>query len=291
MVSRTTDPGAAESAPVGPTSPPVSAPALDGVRASRSPAISLRKVGKSFGNGNDIVVALRDINLDIADGELVAIVGPSGCGKSTIIKMVAGLNPPSEGELEVLGEPLRGSPQSLGVAFQQDLLLPWRNILKNVILKHAFRGGDRRRYVERARELLDIVGLREFESKYPRQLSGGMRQRAAICRALVDSPRILLLDEPFGALDAITRDQIALDFQRLWMHEKSTVIFVTHSIDEAVFLADRVVVLSPRPGRIQCIVEIDLERPRTVELRDSDRFSRYRRELRKEFEAMGLYRG
>lgn len=277
------------------TVPPVPSSSPDPARAAPHeggpPVISLREVGRSFGDGDVRVEALCDVTFDIADGEFVAIVGPSGCGKSTIAKMVTGLYPPSAGEVEVLGQPVKASPESLGVAFQQDLLLPWRTILKNVILKHSFHKGDRERYVARAHELLRLVGLDGFEHKYPAQLSGGMRQRAAICRALVDDPRLLILDEPFGALDAITRDQIALDFQRLWMTERSTVMLITHSIEEAVFLADRVFVMSPRPGRIQRVIEIDLERPRSIGLRDGKEFAGYARELRHEFESMGLYRG
>lgn len=277
------------------TVPPVPASSTDprgaAAEGSAPPVISLRGVARSFGEGDARVEALCDVTFDIADGEFVAVVGPSGCGKSTIAKMVAGLYPPSSGEVEVLGQRVKESPESLGVAFQQDLLLPWRTILKNVILKDSFHQGDRERYLARAHELLRLVGLEGFEHKYPGQLSGGMRQRAAICRALVDDPRILLLDEPFGALDAITRDQIALDFQRLWMTERSTVMLITHSIEEAVFLADRVLVMSPRPGRIQRVVEIDLERPRSIGLRDGKEFAGYTRALRQEFESMGLYRG
>lgn len=253
------------------------------------PAIELRGVEKRFGFGGNQVQALDKVDLSIAKGEFVAIVGPSGCGKSTILKMVAGLYQPTSGEILVNGEPLRKPPDSLGVAFQQDLLLPWRTIMKNVMLKSSFRRGNEKQVRARAQHLIDLVGLSGFENSVPSELSGGMRQRAALCRALVEEPELLLLDEPFGALDAITRDQMALDLQRLWGEQRNTVILITHSIVEAVFLASRVIVLSPRPGRIQRVIEVDLERPRPLSIIDTKKFGQYAQQVRAEFDSMGLY--
>jgi len=263
--------------------------ALEGedTRPTMESVIELVGVEKHFGAAG--IHALASTDLSVGRGEFVAIVGPSGCGKSTIAKMIAGLYAPTSGEVKVFGAPVTEPPDALGFAFQQDLLLPWRTILENVVLKRSFSGGDRRAFDRRARELLKSVGLEGFESRYPRELSGGMKQRVALCRSLVDDPEILLLDEPFGALDAITRDQMAMDLQRLWLEKRQTVVLITHSIAEAVLLADRVIVLAPRPGRVQRIIDIDLERPRSLEVVDTAEFGHYAREIRLEFEAMGLY--
>lgn len=256
---------------------------------SGSPAIELDHVSKVYRADRGDVHAVDDVSLTIEQGEFVALVGPSGCGKSTLLKIIAGLDLPSGGEVRVFGEPLDGPPDSLGVALQTDALLPWRTVENNVILRHAFQGGELDAYRTHGRELLQLSGLGGFEDAYPRQLSGGMRQRVAICRALVANPALLLLDEPFGALDAITRDQMAIDVQRLWLREGSTVLLITHSIEEAVFLADRVVLLSPRPGRIQRVLEVDFPRPRPIAVRDDPAFFEHVRALRHEFELMGLY--
>src|SRR5512144_37052 len=226
------------------------------------------------------VEALRDIDLAVGRGELVAIVGPSGCGKSTLLRIIAGLRPPSRGRVEVDGRPVVRPLASVGMVFQAPVLLKWRSIEANVLLPAELSQLDPRAYRERAAELLRLVGLSDFAQKLPRELSGGMQQRAALCRALLLDPPLLLMDEPFGALDAMTRDDMALELLRIWgerdlaREARKTVLFVTHSISEAVFLSDRVVVMSPRPGRIAADLRVDLPRPRTVELRGSETFGR-----------------
>jgi NitT/TauT family transport system ATP-binding protein len=208
--------------------------------------------------------ALDDITLDIARGEFVAVVGPSGCGKTTLLKLLAGLMTGYQGSLMLDGQPITRPRLDVGVVFQEPTLLPWRTVLANVLLPIELAGLDLAAGTERAMALMATVGLAGFEHKYPRELSGGMRQRAGICRALVRDPQLLLMDEPFGALDAMTREFLNVELQRIWLGSGKTVVFVTHSIPEAVFLADRVVVMSPRPGRIAEVVDIDLPRPRRL---------------------------
>jgi NitT/TauT family transport system ATP-binding protein len=205
-----------------------------------------------------------------------------------MLMIVGGLVGRSAGEVAVGGVAVTRPLTDIGIVFQRDLLFDWRTVLGNVMLQADIRGLDRRRAREKALALLDKVGLKGFEAHYPWQLSGGMRQRVAICRALLHDAGLLLLDEPFGALDALTRDQMNLDLQRLWLQERRTTILVTHSISEAVFLSDRVAVMSPRPGRIVQDVTVDLPRPRTLEMRDSPQFADYQREIRKSIEAMGI---
>src|SRR5713226_7424261 len=226
----------------------------------------------TYTTASGMVEALRDIDLVVGRGELVAVVGPSGCGKSTLLRIIAGLRPPSRGRVEVDGrEVLRPIP-SVGMVFQAPVLLKWRSIESNVLLPAELSGLEARNYRSRAGELLRLVGLAEFAQKLPRELSGGMQQRASLCRALLLDPPLLLMDEPFGALDAMTRDEMNLELLRVWgegSRTRKTIVFVTHSIPEAVFLADRVVVLTPRPGRVAAIVPVPLPRPRTVETRAS----------------------
>ena len=210
------------------------------------------------------IQALDGMTLDIARGEFVALVGPSGCGKTTLLKILAGLIGGYEGRVALDGQAVTRPGLGVGVVFQEPTLLHWRTILDNVLLPVELSRLDRGRHVERAMALMATVGLGGFEHKYPKELSGGMQQRAGICRALVRDPALLLMDEPFGALDAMTRELLNIELQRIWQGSGKTVVFVTHSIAEAVFLADRVVVLSPRPGRIAEIVEIDLPRPRRL---------------------------
>jgi NitT/TauT family transport system ATP-binding protein len=236
------------------------------------------------------VVALDGVDLSVAGGTFVSIVGPSGCGKSTMLMIIAGLVTASAGEVEVGGIPVTRPLTDVGIVFQRDLLFDWRSVLGNIMLQADIRGLDRRRAREKALALLQKVGLQGFGGHYPWQLSGGMRQRVAICRALLHDAGLLLLDEPFGALDALTRDQMNLDLQRLWLQERRTTILVTHSISEAVFLSDRVAVMSPRPGRIVEDVTIDLPRPRTLSVRESPLFADYQRRVRTAIEAMGILR-
>jgi NitT/TauT family transport system ATP-binding protein len=221
-------------------------------------------VGMTFTRrGSAPVEALRGMSITINQGEFVALVGPSGCGKSTALSLLAGLATPTSGSVEVSGSPLSGPNVATGVVFQRDLLLPWRTVLNNVLLQFDMRGRRPANAVDRAMELLTMVGIERFAHKYPRELSGGMRQRAAICRALVHDPPALLMDEPFGALDAITREQLVIDLGQIVTQTNKTVVFVTHDIDEAVVLADRVVVMAARPGRIVEEIAIAKARPRT----------------------------
>ena len=254
---------------------------------SQSSAISARAVRKVYG-GKRSTLALDGIDLDIAPGEFVSILGPSGCGKSTFLRCIAGLERISEGTLTVAGKPVAGPPDDIGLVFQRDALLDWRTIARNVMLPIEFAHKPVADYQGRLRDLLKLAGLTDFADSYPRELSGGMRQRASICRALIDNPSILLMDEPFGALDALTRDQMNVELQRIWMETRNTVVFITHGIAEAVFLADRVVVLSPRPGRIAEILHIDIPRPRRLAVRESAAFGVYTARIRALFQEMGL---
>jgi NitT/TauT family transport system ATP-binding protein len=221
------------------------------------------------------VEALRDIALTVGRGELVALVGPSGCGKSTLLRIIAGLRPATTGRIAVDGRAVTGPIAAVGMVFQAPVLLKWRRIVDNVLLPAELAGRDPGEYRARAADLLRLVGLGDFGEKLPRELSGGMQQRAALCRALLLDPPLLLMDEPFGALDAMTRDELNLELLRVWgegSDQRKTILFVTHSIPEAVFLADRVVVMTPRPGRVASVVSVRLARPRTVATRASADF-------------------
>jgi len=240
----------------------------------------LRNVSKTYNSVRGPIEVLDRVSVNIAEGEFLSILGPSGCGKSTLLKCVAGLETITSGELLVAGKPVRSPPNDLGMVFQRDLLLDWRNILDNVLITAQFIGRPRRDFLTRAQKLLAAFGLSEYERRYPWELSGGMRQRAAICRALLDSPKFLLMDEPFGALDALTRDELNVEMQANWLRDKTTVLFITHSISEAVFLSDRVAVMARNPGRIAEIVEIDLPRPRPLAIRDTPDFIHYTAHLR-----------
>jgi NitT/TauT family transport system ATP-binding protein len=251
------------------------------------PYIRLREVGKRYDTKGGAIEACNDVTLDISQSEFIAIVGPSGCGKTTILKMVAGLVPYTSGTITVGGKRVDRPLTDVGVVFQEPVLLDWRNVLSNVMLQIEIRGVDRETYEPVARDLLKATGLEGFEGKKPYELSGGMRQRVSICRALVHDPPLLLMDEPFGALDALTREQISMDIQRVWMEKRKTAIHITHSIPEAVLLADRVVVMSPRPGRIVEIIEIDLPRPRRLD-RLPPRFNDYAGRIREIFKSKGV---
>jgi NitT/TauT family transport system ATP-binding protein len=230
--------------------------------------LHLAQVEKRFG----LVQALAPVDLDVRDGEFISIVGPSGCGKSTLLRLVAGLLAASDGIVVINNRNVSKPVTELGIVFQQPVLLDWRTALGNVLFQVEMRGERAGPWRERALALLEQVGLRDFAGSYPHALSGGMRQRVAIARALVHEPDLLLMDEPFGALDALTREQMRLDLEALWMRRRMTVLFVTHSVDEAVLLADRVVVMSPRPGRIERILKVDLPRPRGLAARRDPAF-------------------
>jgi NitT/TauT family transport system ATP-binding protein len=252
-------------------------PAADGA----TPIIRLRDVSKVYRSSDGATLtALQGITLAIPAGEFVSVVGPSGCGKSTLLRMIAGLDAPSAGEVAVGGTPVLAPIPSVGIVFQDPLLMPWRTVLDNVMvpLEILRRGGAGERGL--ALELLALVGLEGFERRYPRELSGGMQQRAAIARALVHNPPLLLMDEPFGALDEITREQMGRELLRIWEETGKTIVFITHSIAESVFLSDRVVVMSPRPGVIRADVIVELPRPRVAKVRASPRYVDYCQEIR-----------
>ena len=249
-------------------------------RATQVPALALEEVSKRFKSKRGTVEALTDVSFDVLPGEFVSIVGPSGCGKSTLLKLAAGVSPASSGLIKIGGRPVDGPVEGLGMVFQSPVLLEWRNVLSNVLLPLEVMHRDRRAGQHRAKQLLDMVGLSEFTHRYPAELSGGMQQRVAISRALVIDPPLLLMDEPFGALDALTRDEMALELLRIWESTRKTFVFVTHGIDEAVMLSDRVVVMTPRPGRVLSILDIELPRPRTAEMRYDAQFNEYAQQIR-----------
>jgi NitT/TauT family transport system ATP-binding protein len=251
------------------------------------PHIRLQNVAKTYDTKGGVVEACIDINLEIRKSEFVAVVGPSGCGKTTILKMVAGLIPYSAGNITVGGNRVDRPQTDVGIVFQDSIMLDWRNVLANVMLQVDIRRMDRTKYEPIAMGLLKATGLEGFEHKKPYELSGGMRQRVSICRALVHDPPLLLLDEPFGALDALTREQISMDIQRVWMDKRKTALHITHSIPEAVLLADRVVVMSPRPGRIVEIIDIDLPRPRRLD-KLPQKFNDYAGHIRDIFKSKGV---
>ncbi|MEZ2126635.1 MULTISPECIES: ABC transporter ATP-binding protein [unclassified Sinorhizobium] len=253
--------------------------------------LSIEGVNKKYATRDgEVVVALDDLSIDARHGEFISIVGPSGCGKSTLMMMVAGLAKPTSGQITVDGVEVTKPQTQLGIVFQEANLLEWRTILQNLMLQAEIRGLDRNRYTERAKELLDRVGLGAFANRMPFELSGGMQQRASICRAVLHDPPLLLMDEPFGALDAMTRDDLNLELQDIWMSSPKTVLFVTHSISEAVFLSDRVIVMSPRPGRVAAQLDINLPRPRDLSIRETPEFGRYTSKIRDIFTSLGVMR-
>lgn len=254
---------------------------------SNQPILRVEEISKSYKTGKGETLALEPTNFSVEEGEFVAIVGPSGCGKTTILKMVAGLTPYSSGTITIGGKIVDRPQTDVGIVFQDAIMLDWRDVLANVMLQIDIRKMDRATYEPVARNLLKATGLEGFEKKKPYELSGGMRQRVSICRALVHDPVMLMMDEPFGALDALTREQIAMDIQRLWMETRKTALHITHSIPEAVLLADRVVVMGPRPGRIVEILDIDLPRPRRLD-KLPDRFNEYSGRIREIFKSKGV---
>jgi NitT/TauT family transport system ATP-binding protein len=258
-----------------------------------SAEIVLDGVEKRYASGGAEVQALSRTDLSVAKGELLVLLGPSGCGKTTLLRLMAGLLPPSAGTVAVSGRPLwrdgARDPQAaldLGFVFQEANLFPWLSIEDNIALPLALRRMPKAERRARAADLAKLVGISGFEKRQPRELSGGMRQRAAIARALSYEPTVLLMDEPFGALDAMTRDAMNLELQRIWMETGKTIVVVTHSISEAVFLADRIVLLSPRPGKVEHVLPVTFPRPRSPDLQTTPEFQAIVRDLRRRLEAM-----
>ncbi|HMH51171.1 MAG TPA: ABC transporter ATP-binding protein [Candidatus Acidoferrum sp.] len=245
-------------------------------------AVGVTGAGKTYGGG---VEAIRDVTFHVAPGEFLTLLGPSGCGKSTLLMMIAGLLSPSRGEVTIDGARVEAPRPDVGIVFQSPTLLPWRTVLGNVLIPIEMLRRPRREWEGRARELLTMAKLGDFEDKLPHELSGGMKQRVAICRALIHDPKLLLMDEPFSALDALTRDQMGQELLRIWERYRKTVVFVTHSIREAVFLSDRVLVMNARPATIALETAIKLPRPRTIEMQESGEFNRHVGVLRHAIEA------
>lgn len=256
---------------------------------TRAPiAVACRAATQEYATGKETITALDGVSLDIAPGEFVSLLGPSGCGKTTLLRLIAGLERPQSGTITIDGDPVQEPHPELGIVFQNDLLMPWRTVLNNVLIQAEVRGINSDEMRDRAMELLNQVGLTGFENKYPKELSGGMRQRVGICRALLHKPRLLLMDEPFAALDAITRDQISVDLAEIAARSGTTVVFVTHSITEAVFLSDRVLVMSARPGRIAAEVPIQLPKPRSLHIRHGADFGDHVGQVTDIFEQLGV---
>jgi NitT/TauT family transport system ATP-binding protein len=255
------------------------------------PYVELAGVAKTYRRGDRETHAIERFDLAIHEGEFLTIVGPSGCGKSTLLRIVAGLHLASAGDVRVDGRIVDRPQTNLGIVFQSPVLLDWRTALENVLVQVELRGLDPRAYKDRALRMLEQVGLKDFADRYPFELSGGMRQRVAIARALIHDAPLLLMDEPFGALDALTREQMRLDLEALWLATRKTVLFITHSIDEAVLLADRVVVMSPRPGKIECVMDIALSRPRGLEARRAQAFVEATEQITEIFLARGVLHG
>jgi NitT/TauT family transport system ATP-binding protein len=259
-----------------PTSGPVQQASTDSI------AVSLQNVCKTYATANgETVNALQKINLDIGSQQFVSVIGASGCGKTTLLRIIGGLETQYDGDVLLTGSKRSGPNKDIGIVFQDANLLPWRTALQNVLLPAQVLKLDLKRATERACWLLELVGLKGFERKYPFELSGGMRQRVAIARALIHDPSVLLMDEPFGALDALTREHMNIELLKIWHSAKKTVFMITHSISEAAFMSDRVIVMSPRPGRIIEDVMIDLPRPRDLDLLSDAAFGDYTRRLRR----------
>jgi ABC-type nitrate/sulfonate/bicarbonate transport system ATPase subunit len=227
-----------------------------------SAKVEIRKVSKTFGSNESKVYALRDASFTVEEGSFVVIIGPSGCGKTSLLRIIGGLIPPSEGEILIDGRAISGPGPDRSIVFQNFRLLPWRKVLGNVEMGLEINGTEKSQRRELARKCLDLVGLSAFENHYPAELSGGMQQRVGLARALVVNPAILLMDEPFGSVDAQTRELLQTELLKLWSKTRKTVIFVTHDIDEAIYLGDKIITISPRPGMIQEIVPVNLPRPR-----------------------------
>ncbi|WP_311030651.1 ABC transporter ATP-binding protein [Mesorhizobium koreense] len=253
--------------------------------------VVLDNVSKSFGKAGAAIQALERVDLAIGEGEFVAVVGPSGCGKSTLLRMISRLSAATTGTISVFGDTGTQPPRGMSIVFQNHVLLPWRTVIDNVLFPAEMTSASREQLRPNALELLESVGLAEFADRYPHELSGGMRQRVSIARALLLKPRLLLMDEPFGALDALTREQMRIDLEDLWLKNRMTVLFITHSIDEAILLADRVIVMTPRPGRIDRVLEIKLPRPRGLAAKREAEFLEKAGEVTDIFLSRGVLHG
>lgn len=263
---------------------------LDAVRAVRSaqrePVLEARNIRVTYRSARGNVTALDDLTATIGKGEFVSVLGPSGCGKSTLLRLISGLMPPSDGEVLLDGRTVAGPRPDVGIVFQQPTLLPWQSVLENTLLPVRTLKMNVSQGTAEALQLLRLVGLEKFAQHYPNELSGGMQQRVSIARSLVHKPSLLLMDEPFAALDAMTREHMSKELQRIWMATNQSVIFITHSIPEAVFLSDRILVLSARPGRLVQDLRVDLPRPRTTETLGTPEFAAYTNSLRQLFEKL-----
>ena len=249
-----------------------------------APLVKAEGITKRFGSGDKEMVALSGLNLEVQEGEFLSLLGPSGCGKSTALNIMGGLLTATEGTITFGGELLTEPSRKIGMMFQQAVMFPWRTTLQNVLLPVEIFGENKKQFIPKAQELLEMVGIREFQDSYPWQLSGGMQQRAALCRVLLHDPKLLLLDEPFGALDEFTRESMNQELLRLQAYSKSTAVLVTHNITEAVFMSDRVAVMSARPGRLIGILEIPFDRPRTPDLQTTTDFIKLVAEARRMLE-------
>lgn len=249
---------------------------------TEKPFIIVNGVSKIYKTKKKELLALEKICFEVRQNEFVSLVGRSGCGKSTLLNIIAGLMPKTSGSVVIDGQEITEPQTYIGVVFQTPVLLPWRKTLQNLMLPVEILGLDKEKCRQRALELLKLTGLAEFEDSAPRALSGGMQQRAAICRALVYDPPVLLMDEPFGALDAMTREELNVELLKIWQEKRKTVLFVTHSISEAIFLSDRVIVMTPRPGRIKNIFEVDLPRPRDITFKANPAFGKLELAIRQE---------
>ncbi|MDQ3787951.1 MAG: ABC transporter ATP-binding protein [Actinomycetota bacterium] len=244
-------------------------------------AVDVQHLSVRFRSKRSTTTALDDVTMRVEAGEFISIVGPSGCGKSTLLKVVAGLVKPSDGTVSLFGSTVNGPQRNIGFAFQRAALLEWRGVRKNILLQAEIRGIDKAKAARRADELIELTGLKGFEKALPHELSGGMQQRVALCRALLHEPPVLLMDEPFGALDALTREQLNAELNKIWRETGTTILLVTHSIAEAVFLGTRVEVMSPRPGRLMRTLEVDLPRERDyAQVMTDPRFGTLTREIR-----------
>ncbi len=264
-------------------------PAVALSKEPEAPLIVCRGVGKTYAvRIGKPVLALNDVNIDIPAGEFLAVVGPSGCGKSTLLRLLAGLDRRSKGQMDLGGNSIDGPRRDIGMVFQSSTLLAWRTVLENIMLPIDVLGLSRRAFEARATELIRMAKLEGFEKKYPWELSGGMQQRVAICRALINQPQVLLMDEPFGALDALTRESMNVELENIWLSTRKTVVLITHSIAEAVFLGTRVAVMSSRPGTISSVIDIALPRPRTLAITTSPTFTDYVRDVRERLDGVML---